>query len=121
MGPDSGDNMQDKIILPRLANDGSNWIDYRDHIMWLLESQNIEEHIEHDTAPSSYTTTGKVSGIEPIECWKKEEMTIKQIISPSLLHGPFSCVKGQKTMQGVWVILKQVYKGKTRVLAANLM
>jgi hypothetical protein len=45
--------------------------------VWLLESQNIEEHIEHDTAPSSYTTTGKVSSIELIEHWKKEETTIK--------------------------------------------
>jgi hypothetical protein len=48
MGPDSGDNMQDKIIIPKLANDGSNWIDYWDRIVWLLESQNIEEHIEHN-------------------------------------------------------------------------
>jgi hypothetical protein len=48
-------------------------------------------------------------------------MTIKQIIGPSLPRGPFSCVKGQKTVQGVWVILKQVYEGKTRALAADLM
>jgi hypothetical protein len=98
--------MQDKIILPRLTDNGSNWIDYQDCIMWLLESQNIEEHIEHNTAPSSYTTAGKVSGIEPIEHWKKEKMTIKQIIGPSLPCSPFSYVKGQKTVQGVWVILK---------------
>jgi hypothetical protein len=89
--------------------------------VWLLEFQNIKEHIKHNTTPSSYTTAGKISSIEPIECWKKEEMTIKQIIGPSLLHSPFSHIKGQKTVQGVWVILKQVYKGKTRALAADLI
>ena len=121
MGPDSGDNMQDKIILPKLSDDGSNWVDYRDRIVWLLESQNIEQHIDHDIAPSSYTAVGDVGGLKPEERWKKEETNIKQIIGPSLLRSPFSRIKGQKTVHGVWAILKQVYEEKTRALAADLM
>ena len=121
MGPDSGDNMQDKIILPKLSDDGSNWVDYRDRVVWLLESQNIEQHIDHDIAPSSYTAVGDVGGLKPEERWKKEETNIKQIIGPSLPRGPFSRIKGQKTVHGVWAILKQVYEEKTRALAADLM
>ena len=64
MGPDSGDNMQDNIILLKLSDDGSNWVGYRDRVVWLLESQNIEQHIDHDIAPSSYTAVGGVGGLK---------------------------------------------------------
>jgi hypothetical protein len=67
MGPGSNDNMhpEDKVTIPKLADNGSNWIDYRDCVVWLLESQNIDEHIENDTIPSSYSTTGEVGGLKP--------------------------------------------------------
>ena len=101
MGPDSGDIMQDKIIIPKLTDDGSNWIDYRDRVVWLLESQYIENHIDNDSPPSSYTSAGEVSGLKPDERWKKEETSIKQVIGPSLPRGAFSRIKGQKTVHGV--------------------
>ena len=121
MGPDSGDIMQDKIIIPKLTDDGSNWIDYQDRVVWLLESQYIEDHIDNDSPPSSYTSTGEVGGLKPDERWKKEETSIKQVIGPSLPRGTFSHIKGQNTMHGVWTTLKQVYEEKTRALAADLM
>ena len=122
MGPAlTDDTMQDKIIVPKLADDSSNWIDYRDRVVWLLESQNIEQHIEHDTMPSAYTTPGNVGGQEAKQLWKKEEMNIKQVIGPSLPRSAFSRIKNQKTVHGVWAALKQVYEEKTRALAADLM
>ena len=123
MGPDPNDDMHpgDKVTIPKLADDGSNWIDYRDRVVWLLESQNIDEHIDNDTVPSSYTNGGNVGGLMPEQRWKKEETTIKQVIGPSLPRGAFARIKGQKTVHGVWVALKQVYEEKTRALAADLM
>jgi hypothetical protein len=59
--------MQNKTIIPKLTDDGSNWIDYWDHIVWLLESQNVEEHIEHDAPPSSYTAAGDIDGLKPAD------------------------------------------------------
>jgi len=29
---------EDKIIVPKLTSDGSNWVNYRDCVLWLLES-----------------------------------------------------------------------------------
>jgi hypothetical protein len=123
MGPGSNNNMhpEDKVTIPKLADDGSNWIDYRDCVVWLLESQNIDEHIENDTIPSSYSTTGEVGGLKLDQHWKKEEMNIKQVIGPSLPCGAFSRIKGQKTVHGVWALLKQIYEEKTRGLAVDLM
>jgi len=34
--------------------------------------------------PTSYTTDGKVGGLEPKDRWKKEETVIRQVIGPSI-------------------------------------
>jgi len=123
MGPGLNDNMhfEDKITIPKLSDDGSNWVDYRDCVLWLLESQTIDDHIDHDSPPTAYQNQGKVGRVEYTDHWKKEETAIKQVISPSIPHAAFSCIKGQKNVKGVWDILKQIYEEKTRVLAADLM
>ena len=56
MGPGLNDNMhfEDKITIPKLSDDGSNWVDYCDHVLWLLESQTIDDHIDHDSPPTAY-------------------------------------------------------------------
>ena len=123
MGPGLGDTMhfEDKITIPKLSDDGSNWVDYCDRVLWLLESQTIDDHIDHDSLPTAYQNQGKVRGLEYANRWKKEETAIKQVISPSIPCTAFSRIKGQKNIKGVWDILKQIYEEKTRALGADLM
>jgi len=123
MGPGLNDNMhfEDKITILKLSDDGSNWVNYRDHVLWLLESQTIDNHIDHNSPPTAYQNQGKVRGVEYADRWKKEETAIKQVIGPSIPCAAFSCIKGQKHVKGVWTILKQIYKEKTRALAVDLM
>jgi len=123
MGPGLNNNMhfEDKITIPKLSNNGSNWVNYCDRVLWLLESQTIDNHINHDSPPTAYQNQGKVRGVEYADCWKKEETAIKQVIGPSIPCTTFSCIKGQKNIKGVWDILKQIYEEKTRALAADLM
>ena len=123
MGPGLGDNMhyEDKITIPKLSDDGSNWVNYRDWVLWLLDPQTIDDHIDHDSPPTAYQNQGKVGGLEYADRWKKEETTIKQVIGPSIPCAAFSCIKGQKHVKGVWAILKQIYEEKTGALAADLM
>jgi len=70
MGPAFGDTMhfEDKITIPKLSDDGSNWVDYRDHVLWLLEAQSIDDHIDTDSPSTTYTAIGKIAGMEPAEC-----------------------------------------------------
>jgi len=123
MGPGLNDNMhfEDKITIPKLSDNGSNWVDYRNRVLWLLESQTIDNHINHDSPPTAYQNQGKVGGVEYANRWKKEETAIKQVIGPSIPRATFSRIKGQKHIKGVWTILKQIYEEKTRALAADLM
>src|SRR6266581_603348 len=123
MGPASGETMHtdERVNVPKLTHDGSNWVDYRDRVLWLLESQNIDAHIEDDTMPTSYTSDGKIGGLEPPERWKKEETVIRQVIGPSVPPAAFARIKGQKTVKGAWETLKRIYEEKTRGLATDLM
>ena len=59
---------EDKIIAPKLTTkscrgNGSNWVDYRDRVLWRLESQSIDVHAEYDSPPSTYTALGKIGGL----------------------------------------------------------
>src|SRR5579863_8722304 len=108
MGPGLDNTMQheDKVTIPKLTDNGSNWVDYHDHVLWLLDSQTIDIHIKYDSPSIEYTTAGKVSGLEPTEHWRKEETIIKQVIGTSVPHSAFTCIKGQKTVKDIWAVLK---------------
>jgi hypothetical protein len=123
MGPGSDDTMQSKqkVTVPKLTADGTNWVDYCDQLLWLLELQHIETHIADDSMPTLYTTQGKVGGLEPQERWMKEEMAIRQVIGASVPSAAFAQIKGQKTVKGTWAVLKKLYEEKTCGLAADLM
>ena len=108
MGPASGENMhtEERVNVPKLTHDGSNWVDYCDHVLWLLESQNIDAHIADDTMPTLYTSEGKVGGLEPPERWKKEETVIRKVIGPSVPPATFTHIKGQKMVKGSVAVAK---------------
>src|SRR5260221_9672130 len=114
MGPASGDNMhtEDKVNVPKLTHDGANWVDYRNRLLWLLESQHIDTHITADSMPSEYTNLGKVGGLEPQERWSKEEYAIRQVIGSSVPTTAFTSIKSKKTVKGAWSTLKKIYKEK---------
>jgi hypothetical protein len=123
MGPGSDDTMQSeqKVTIPKLTTDGTNWVDYRNQLLWLLELQHIEMHITNDSMLTSYTTQGKIGGLKPQERWMKEEMAIRQVISTSVPSAAFTQIKGQKTVKVAWAALKKLYEEKMHGLSTDLM
>lgn len=93
MGPALGDTMHFEDNIPKRSDDGSNWADYHDRMPWLLEAQSIDDHIDSDSTTTSYTTLGKVARLDLADRWRKEETTIKQVISPSIPCAVFSHIK----------------------------
>jgi hypothetical protein len=78
-------------------------------------------HIADDSMLTSYTTQGKVGGLEHQERWMKEEMAIRQVIGTSVPSAAFTRIKGQKTVKGTWAALKRLYEEKMRGLSTDLM
>ena len=122
MGPGQDDmQSEDKVTVPRLNDTGSNWVNYHNCVLWLLDAQTIDVHIEHNSPTTEYTNQGKIGRLETAECWQKEENIIKQVIGASVPRSTFTCIKGQKSVKDIWAVLKTIYEDKMRALATNLM
>ena len=110
-----------KHNIPKLAADGSNWVIYRDCLLWVLDTTAHTNHLAHSSTPTSYITAGDIGGLMPSEQWKKEEGMVKQIISATIPDIAFNCIKGHTAVKDVWAVLKRMYEERTRILMADMM
>jgi hypothetical protein len=60
-----GDDHVTKLHVEKLNADGSNWVTYRDHMMWALRSRGLLEHLTSATITATYATMGTVNNITP--------------------------------------------------------
>jgi hypothetical protein len=110
-----------KQNIPKLAVDGSNWVIFRDRLLWVLDTNSLSEHLAHDTIPTSYTNAGPVGSLQPDERWRKEEGLVRQIIGATIPDTAFNRVKGCTNAKDTWTALKKIYEERTRSLMANMM
>jgi hypothetical protein len=59
-----------QINVTKLATDGSNWVTYRDRMIWAINSCRWSEHLIHPTVPPSYITAGDINGLTPAQRWE---------------------------------------------------
>jgi hypothetical protein len=110
-----------RIRLPKLATDGSNWVVYRDRVIWAMQVHTIDEHISDDTPPQAYLDHGTVDSLTPQARWDKEENIIKQILCSTLPDTAFNRIKSATTIKAVWEILKRVYEDRSKALVADVI
>ena len=110
-----------KQNIPKLAVDGSNWVIFRDRLLWVLDTNSLSEHLAHDTIPASYTNAGPVGSLQPDERWRKEEGLVRQIIGATIPDTAFNRVKGCTNAKDIWTALKKIYEERTCSLMANMM
>jgi len=108
-----------KLKLPKLSPDGSNWVTYRDRLTWALQSNSIQGHIVAETPPTEYTALGTINGLEHPARWRKEEITIKQVLVSTLPDTAFNRIKGQAKVKNAWDILKRVYEECSKAMVAD--
>ena len=51
----------DRIIITKLATDRSNWVTYRDRMVWAFNSQQWGSHLTESMTPATYTAAGIVN------------------------------------------------------------
>jgi hypothetical protein len=56
------------LLIPKLEEDGRNWVNYKDHIIMTLESSGHDAHLSRDSAPKDYGGIGTINGTEPTDC-----------------------------------------------------
>ena len=52
-----------KISVPKLAADSSNWVIYRDRMVWAMDSRDLADHLTNDTMPATYRAAGTVGRV----------------------------------------------------------
>ena len=109
-----------KIRITKLAADGSNWVTYRDRIMWALDVKGLLEHLTEDTITSYYSAAGTIDGLTPEARWKRDEAMVKQLVAGSVPDTVFSQIKAGLKAKEVWDQLRTLYEGRSKLILVDL-
>ena len=114
------DDLYSSIV--KLANDGSNWVTYRDRMSWAFDSRQWTEHFTSPTTPQSYTAAGNINGQTPDQRWAAEEAMAKNVIAVSVPDHIFNQIKSKTTTMEVWNAIKAIHQtsSKIRMITENL-
>jgi hypothetical protein len=50
-----------KISITKLVADGSNWVTYRDRMLWAMNSCDLSEHLTNASMTQTYVDAGTVT------------------------------------------------------------
>src|SRR5258708_14883381 len=109
-----------KLHLPMLAADGSNWITYRDRIIWLMKMRGLGDHLMSTVTTQSYKDAGDVAGLKPEQRWTADENAASQLIGATIPDSVFHKIKTADFVKDVWDRLKGLFEGKSRTLLIDL-
>jgi hypothetical protein len=110
--------------VPKLLQDGSNWVIYCDRLKWALQMNSFDDHTSADSPPVVYVALGDIGGVGGVgllACWNKEELLIKQVLGSMLPDTAFNRIKATTTMHGAWEILKCVFEECSKALVTDLI
>ena len=112
---------EQRVQVPKLSSDGSNWVIYRDRLIWAMQTNSFNDHTADASPSPNYTALGTLNGMTPEARWTKEESAIKQVLGSTLPDTAFNRIKGTATVKAAWEILKRVYEERSKALVADLM
>ena len=108
------------IVIPKLQVDGSNWVVYRDWMVWAMNSRTLSEHLTNVSMPAVYAAAGAINGVDALTCWALSEATVKQAIAASVPDSFFNHVKTKMRAKDVWDALKDLFKGRSQMIVMDL-
>jgi hypothetical protein len=85
-----------KLHITKLAADGSNWVTYRDRMLWAIDPRRWSDCLTSDKITMRYVDAGYVGGMKPQERWDNDEAGVKQLIASSISDTAFNHVKGER-------------------------
>ena len=109
-----------KINVTKLLADGSNWVTYRNRMLWAVESRGLSDHLTEASITQDYKDVGKVGNITPEMQWRLDQATVKQLIATSIPDSVFNGIKIGASAKDVWDALKKLYKGRTTLILVDL-
>jgi hypothetical protein len=114
------DSQIHKLHVEKLVADGSNWVTYRDRMMWSLRSRGLSEHLTSTTVTAAYIALGDINNRTPQMRWEADEATTMHVIAASIPNSVFTNIKDKTTGKDVWDALKALYEGRTQMVLVKL-
>jgi hypothetical protein len=102
---------KEKLHLPKLAEDGSNWITYRNRMQWTMKMRGLGDHLTNTAITKSYEDAGDVSGPSPPQRWVKGEIKASGLLDATIPDEVFHKVKDTANVKEVWDRLKGEFEG----------
>jgi hypothetical protein len=111
---------EEKLHLPKLAEDGSNWITYRDRIQWSMKLRGLGDHLTNTSTTKSYIEAGGVGGLSLSQRWAKDKIRASWLLDATIPDEVFHKVKDTGNVKEVWEKLKGEFEGKSRSVLVDL-
>jgi hypothetical protein len=111
---------EEKLHLPKLAEDGSNWITYRNRMQWTMKMRGLGDHLTNTVTMKSYEDPGDVSRLSPPQRWVKGEIKDSGLLDATIPDEVFHKVKDTANVKEVWDRLKGEFEGISRSVLVDL-
>ena len=111
---------ESQIVVPKLQADGSNWVVYRDRMVWAMNSRTLSEHLTNISMPAVYAAAGAINGVDAPTRWALGKATVKQAIAASVPDSIFNRVKTKTRAKDVWDALKDLFEGRSQMVVVDL-
>ena len=109
-----------KISVPKLAADGSNWVIYRDRMVWAMDSRDLADHLTNTTMPAAYRAAGTIGGVTAPSRWAAGERTVKHAIATLVHNSMFNKIKTSTCAKDAWDMLKALFEGRSQMIIMDL-
>src|ERR1700677_1294431 len=109
-----------RINVPKLSADGTNWVIYRDRMLWAMDSRTLSNHLTNASMPAAYRAAGTIHGVPAPARWAHGEATVKQAIAASVPDSIFNRIKGSTRAKDVWDALRALFEGRTQMIVVDL-
>jgi hypothetical protein len=106
--------------VTKLASDRSNWVNYRDHMVWNINSRCWAAHLTGATLPQTYIAAGDINGQTPQQRWDSEEAAMMNMIAASVPDHIFNCIKPKTNTHKVWTTIKAIYQTQSKMITVDL-
>jgi hypothetical protein len=106
-----------KVTIVKLVNDGTNWISYRDRMIWAFDNRSWSDHLTNDTVPVTWATIGTVTLQQQ---WTAEEASTKNLIAASVPDHVFNRIKTKTNTKDIWDAIKEIYQKRLKMITVDL-
>ena len=129
----------DSMRVPKLELSGSNWVLYKDRLLWATDAKGYRGHLDgmvtEPVAPQAQAATetvaegagtggtpdpGQVAYESALAEWRKGEANVKQLIASTIPDSLFMKIHMKPNVCAIWEALAQEFERKSRMVSIDL-